>query len=62
MTPHAYLTQVRLDAARRALTAGLPLTDVALSAGFYDQSALSSHFKRAYGVTPAQYARATRAA
>jgi AraC-like DNA-binding protein len=58
LTPHAYLTQVRLDAARRHLAAGVPIADVALAAGFYDQSALTKHFKRCYGITPRQFARA----
>ncbi|MGH7910119.1 MAG: helix-turn-helix domain-containing protein [Candidatus Dormibacteraceae bacterium] len=62
LTPHAYLTQVRLDAARRQLSRGVPIAEVALGVGFYDQSALSGHFKRAYAVTPAEYARATRGA
>jgi AraC-like DNA-binding protein len=56
MTPHAYLTQVRLDAARDLLRRGLPIAQVALLAGFYDQPALTHHFKRALGITPSQYA------
>jgi AraC-like DNA-binding protein len=60
MTPHAYLTQLRLDRARSHLAAGMPVAEVAVASGFYDQSALTKHFKRSYGVTPLQYARATR--
>jgi AraC-like DNA-binding protein len=60
MTPHAYITQVRLDHARSCLAAGLPIADAALAAGFYDQSALTRHFKRCYGLTPRQFARAVR--
>lgn len=60
LTPHAYLTQLRLDAACRGLRRGNPLADVATAAGFYDQSALNRNFKRIYGITPLQFARAAR--
>jgi AraC-like DNA-binding protein len=59
LTPHAYLTQVRLRAAIQAMRGGVPLAEAALSAGFYDQSALTNHFKRAYGITPLQWLRAS---
>src|SRR5215471_17047051 len=58
LTPHAYLTQIRLGAACRGLRRGLPIADVAAATGFYDQSALTRHFKRCYGITPRQFARA----
>ncbi len=58
LTPHAYLTQLRLKAAIRELKAGVPIADAALASGFYDQSALTRHFKRSYGITPLQYQRA----
>lgn len=58
LTPHAYLTQVRLGAACRGLRRGLPIADVAAATGFYDQSALTRHFKRCYGITPRQFATA----
>lgn len=51
MTPHGYLTQVRLEQARRMIAAGLPLADAALSAGFADQSHLTRNFRRRYGLT-----------
>lgn len=60
LTPHAYLTQMRLNMACRHLRRGLPLADVAAASGFYDQSALSKHFKRRFGITPLQFARAAR--
>ena len=62
LTPHAYLTQLRLKAAIRALGRGATIAAAALDAGFYDQSALTRHFKRAYGITPLQwvYAEAAR--
>lgn len=58
LTPHAYLTQLRLAAAIRALGRGATIAAAALDAGFYDQSALTRHFKRAYGITPLQWVRA----
>lgn len=60
LTPHAYLTQVRLKAAIREMRRGACIAQAALAAGFYDQSALSNHFKRAYGITPLQWVRARR--
>lgn len=58
LTPHAYLTQLRLKSAIRQLKAGAPIADAALVSGFYDQSALTRHFKRSFGITPLQYQRA----
>ncbi|MGF1628058.1 MAG: helix-turn-helix domain-containing protein [Kiloniellaceae bacterium] len=58
LPPHVYLTQLRLQQARRLLAQGLGLAETAAAVGFYDQSALSRHFKKIYGVTPGQYARA----
>ena len=58
LTPHAYLTQVRLNMACRRLRHSPVLADVASAVGFYDQSALNKHFKRCYGITPRQFARA----
>jgi AraC-like DNA-binding protein len=58
LTPHAYLTQVRLTAAIREMRRGASIAEAALAAGFYDQSALTNHFKRAYGITPLQWVRA----
>lgn len=56
LTPHGYLVQLRLDEARRHLRNGVPIAKAAMAAGFYDQSALTNHFRRSYGITPRQYA------
>lgn len=61
LTPHAYLTQIRLGRACRCLRRAPVLADVAAAVGFYDQSALNKHFKRCYGITPLQFARAAAA-
>ena len=55
LTPHAYLTQIRLFAACRALKRGGAIAEIATACGFYDQSALTCHFKRCYGITPMQF-------
>jgi AraC-like DNA-binding protein len=56
LTPHSCLTQIRLNAACRRLRQGAPIAEAASLAGFYDQSALTRHFKRYYGITPRQFA------
>lgn len=61
LTPHAYLTQLRLARAMEQLDAGRPIAEAALNAGFYDQSALHRHFRRVHGFTPMQYRRARAA-
>src|SRR5579875_1009840 len=60
LTPHAYLTQIRLSMACRHLRRGVPIAEAAAVSGFYDQSALTRHFKRRYGITPSQFARAAK--
>jgi AraC-like DNA-binding protein len=62
LTPHAYLTQFRLNMACHLLKRGQALADVAAACGFYDQSAMNKHFKRCYAITPLQFARAYAAA
>ena len=61
LTPHAWLTQVRLNEASRLLRRAEPPAVGAAAAGSYDQSALSRHFKRCYGITPRQFATAAQA-
>jgi AraC-like DNA-binding protein len=58
LPPHAYLTQLRVDHAKRLLGDGKSPAEAALAVGFYDQSHLIRHFKRTYGITPGQYAAA----
>lgn len=54
LTLHAYQTLVRVQLAKRLLVQGLPIAQVAIDTGFYDQAHLTRHFKRIYGVTPGQ--------
>jgi AraC-like DNA-binding protein len=55
LTPHAYLTQVRVRRAKGLLTRGWTISAAAFETGFVDQSHLTRHFKRLIGVTPGQY-------
>src|SRR5262249_52461237 len=56
-----YLRQLRVTFACRQLTQGSrPLVEIALAAGFSDQSQFSRTFKRAMGLTPAAFRAATR--
>jgi AraC-like DNA-binding protein len=57
-TPHVVLTHIRVNAACWHLRHGTPIAEAAIAAGFADQSALTKNFKRAYGMTPLQYAKA----
>lgn len=58
LTPHAYVIQKRTERARRLISSGLPLADVAACVGFTDQSHLTNTFSKKYGVSPGVYARA----
>jgi AraC-like DNA-binding protein len=57
MPPYAYLTQVRIEEARKLLRQGVPPAEAALAVGFFDQSHLSRHFRRIVGVPPRAYQR-----
>jgi AraC family transcriptional regulator len=61
LTPHEYVTRCRAEKARELLLGSYAsVADVAIQAGFYDQSHLSRHFKKLYGLTPAAFARRAR--
>ncbi|MFD9905049.1 helix-turn-helix domain-containing protein [Streptomyces sp. NPDC059063] len=52
-SPHRYVTQRRLDRARKALlTTDAPIADIALELGFADQSHLTRTMRQHTGVTP----------
>ncbi|WJF91722.1 AraC family transcriptional regulator [Paraburkholderia bonniea] len=55
-TPHRYLQRLRLDTAIILLNEpSRPLTDIALSVGFSDQSAFTHAFSRRFGLAPGQW-------
>jgi AraC-like DNA-binding protein/quercetin dioxygenase-like cupin family protein len=60
LTPHAYVTQRRLDLSREMIRRGAGLAAAAIDAGFADQSHFHRCFMRRYGVTPGAYAAAMR--
>ena len=60
-TPRAYLTNVRMNAACHLLvTTDLPISDISLQTGFYDQSHFANTFRRATGMTPRDWRSAFR--
>lgn len=51
--PHGYLLQRRLERVKQMLRdSKLPLSEIALAAGFSDQSHLARHFRRVTGISP----------
>jgi AraC family transcriptional regulator len=60
-TVAAYVRELRVElACRELLDSNAPLADIALAAGFSDQSHFGRRFKQAIGVTPAAYRAAMR--
>jgi len=57
LPPHAWRNQRRIQHARRLLSTGRPLSEVALDAGFADQSHFSHRFLESVGTTPGRYCR-----
>ena len=55
-SPHRFLIMRRLERARGMIEQGEPLADIAATIGFADQSHLTRHFKKAFGVTPGRWA------
>lgn len=62
VSPAEYLREVRLTWARDILRrSSRPIADIALSAGFWDQSHFTRLFARRFGMTPSECRRAGRA-
>jgi AraC-like DNA-binding protein len=55
LTPHAYVTNCRIEFSRSQLRRGRPIAEVALAAGFSDQAHLQRSFKKLVAATPGQY-------
>jgi len=63
VTPHRYLTKLRLDKAKAMLRANdLPIADVAGNCGFESLGTFTTLFKRTFGVTPGAIRRNEEAA
>jgi AraC-like DNA-binding protein len=57
-TPRKYITSVRINAACQLLSStDLPISNIALQTGFYDQSHFTNQFTKIKGLSPAQYRR-----
>lgn len=54
-SPYRYLTMRRLDLFKQLLIQGHALVDAALAAGFADQSHMTRHFSKTYGLAPARW-------
>jgi transcriptional regulator of acetoin/glycerol metabolism len=56
VTPHAYLTQKRVERAQKMLVqTDLPLAEIAFAVGFFDQGHLARHFRHMLGTTPREF-------
>ncbi|VVE60539.1 AraC family transcriptional regulator [Pandoraea captiosa] len=61
ITPHAYLMEIRLQAARRMVAStDAPLAGIATECGFSHQSHMGRVFRASLGLTPQQYRRTHR--
>ena len=54
-SPHQYLIMRRLDVVKSCLIFGESITQAAMIAGFYDQSHMTKHFTKTFGLTPARW-------
>ncbi|TGQ65484.1 AraC family transcriptional regulator [Mesorhizobium sp. M00.F.Ca.ET.186.01.1.1] len=59
-SPHRFLLMRRLQRARRMIAAGEPLAQIAIEAGFSDQSHFNRQFKKALGMTPGRWSALVR--
>jgi AraC-like DNA-binding protein len=59
-SPYRYLTMRRLDLVRAMLLQGQSLIDAALNAGFTDQSHMTRHFSKTYGLSPSRWLKLQR--
>jgi AraC-like DNA-binding protein len=59
-TPHEYLTELRLDRAKRALARGASVTEACLDVGFASLGTFSRMFAARVGVSPRDWQRRVR--
>lgn len=57
LSPHQWLTQMRIERAKTLLSEPRPVAEVALDCGFSDQAHLARVFSRLVGLTPSQWRR-----
>ncbi|MNF71362.1 Transposon Tn10 TetD protein [compost metagenome] len=54
-SPHRYITARRLNQVKVLVQAGHTLSKAAIDSGFFDQSHMSRHFKRSFGIAPSRW-------
>ncbi len=59
-SPHRFAVMRRLELARRMIGDGEPLAQIAVAAGFSDQSHFNRQFKKAFGIPPGRWATLVR--
>jgi AraC-like DNA-binding protein len=55
LPPHAYQNLLRINYTKKELRKNRPIADIAIEAGFYDQSHFTKTFKHYVGVTPHKF-------
>lgn len=55
LSPHKYITNLRINNAKKLLRKNKNFVEIALESGFYDQSHFTKCFKEYTGVTPLEY-------
>ena len=61
-SPHRFLLMRRLQQAKVMIGQGEPIAEVAAATGFADQSHLTRHFKKAFGIAPGAWGNMVRGA
>jgi AraC-like DNA-binding protein len=57
MTPHEYLTDIRIRYAKRLLSQKIPVSEGAMFSGYYDPDYFCRLFRAQTGMTPTAYQR-----
>ena len=52
---HSYILNKKIHLARKLISQNIPISQVAQTAGFFDQSHLNKSFKRVFQLTPKEY-------
>ena len=55
LSPHAYIINQKVYKSKKLLARNLPIAEVALELGFFDQSHFHKAFKSVYAVTPKEF-------